>query len=93
MKTAGKAIRTVVVLTIIGGLCYSVSALMSESVHASSCDCVAELAEAHQFCQDQFGNNRLSQGSWMCLANGPDVNYQCWADPHQVLRFDPCNDD
>ena len=89
MKIAVKAIRTLIGLGVVAGLCYSVSALKSQSVYASGCNCSAEQLEAEQFCLNQCGSSELS--SFNCIPSAGEVIYNCACD--FVHRQDFCNDD
>jgi hypothetical protein len=89
VKIVVKVIRTLIGLGVVAGLCYSVSALKSQSVYASSCNCSAEQLEAEQFCLTQCGSQQLS--SFVCIPSAGEVIYNCARD--SVHRQDFCNDD
>jgi hypothetical protein len=91
MTIATKGIRTLIGLSVVVGLCYSVSALISRRVYASGCNCSAEQREAVIFCSTQFGNGRLV--NTFCDQNNGYYYYTCAHDPLLMPRVDACNDD
>jgi hypothetical protein len=91
MKIAVKAVRRLIGLGVVAGLCYSASALVSKPVYASGCNCSAEQLEAEEFCLRQFGSGRLTW--FVCDQSAGQVAYVCLYDSNQWVQDDACNDD
>ena len=74
---------------LLAGILYSVLALNTESVYATSCNCAEEQQDAEQFCSATYGGDGLL-AYFQCPVDGSYYLFVCEFDNNTPYLF-PCD--